>query len=62
MPKLTFDLQDDELLSVEIQKYRCLYDKTSEGYKERDRVINAWNAVEAALELDTGKSYELTKI
>ena len=51
MPKVTFDLQEDELLSVEVFKYKCLYDKTSKGYKEKDRVINAWKAVEEALEL-----------
>ena len=60
MPKPTFDLQDDERLSIEVHKYKCLYDKTSKGYKEKDRVINAWNAVEVALELAEGKAYKLT--
>lgn len=59
MPKPTFDLQDEERLSIEVHKYKCLYDKMSKGYKEKDRVINAWNAVEAALELAEGKSYKL---
>jgi len=54
MPKTTFNLQEDELLSVEVQKYSCLYNKTCKGYKEKDRVINAWIAVEAALELAEG--------
>ena len=50
MPKPTFDLQENERLSIEVNKYKCLCDKTSKGFKEKDRVINAWNAVEAALE------------
>ena len=49
-----FSLQDDEKLAKEVQKYKCLYDKPGRAYKERDRVANAWVAVEMALNLSDG--------
>ena len=54
MPKISFNLQEDDRLAIEVQKYKCLYDKTSKGYKERDRVVNAWEAVEDALDMPRG--------
>lgn len=56
MPK-TCSIKDDELLSLEIQKYACIYDKSHSGHKEKDRVQNAWNSIDAALELTEGKAY-----
>ena len=38
----TFNVQDDEALADELQKYACLYDKSNKGYKELDRKKNAW--------------------
>ena len=37
-----------------MQEYKCLYDKSDNGYKERDRVANAWAAVEMTLNLCDG--------
>ena len=49
-----FNLRDDQKLAQEVQKYKCLYDKWNNGYKETDRVTNAWVAVEMALNLTDG--------
>ena len=48
------NLQTDELVAVEVEKYRCLYDKSYPGYKEKDRVINAWKAVDDSLGMEEG--------
>ena len=42
------NIQEDEILAEEVRKYPCLYDKSNSGYKERerDRLKNAWKAVE----------------
>ena len=42
MGRTTRDIEEDEVLAVEVRKYPCLYDKSEKGYKERDRVRNAW--------------------
>lgn len=47
-------IQEDEILAEEVRKYPCLYDKSDSGYKERDRVKNAWKAVENELGLEEG--------
>ena len=52
--KTLVDFVEEEKLCVQIQKFRCLYDKASNGYKEKDRVSNAWRSVEEALELSEG--------
>ena len=36
------NIQEDEILAEEVRKYPCLYDKSDRGYKERDRVKNAF--------------------
>ena len=43
------NIQEFEILSEEVQKYPCLYDKADMGYKEKDRRANAWRAVDEAL-------------
>ena len=48
------NLQDDEKLVQEVQKYKCLYDKSVSAYKERDCEANAWVAVKMALNLSDG--------
>ena len=45
MGKPFVDFVEEENLCVQIQKFRCLYDKASKGYKEKDRVSNAWRSV-----------------
>ena len=48
------NIVQEESLSVEVQKYPCLFDKSSKGYKERDRKLNAWKKVEENLGLEEG--------
>jgi len=43
MTKLT--LEQEEILSFQVKKYPCLFDKSDKGYKEKDCVGNAWEAV-----------------
>ena len=47
-------IQEDEQLAEVIHQYPCLYDKSDAGYKEKDRKINAWRAVEEALGYEEG--------
>ena len=49
------DLQRDERLAIEVKKYECLYDKSVPGYKEKDKVANAWREVDKALVLEQGE-------
>ena len=39
------NIQDDERLAEELQKYPCLYEKGNKRYKERDWQENAWNSL-----------------
>ena len=48
------NLQGDERLSIEVEKYPCLYNKSEKGYKEKDRKKNAWKKIEEELGLDEG--------
>ena len=54
MPRQSFDIREDELLSIEVRKYTCLYDKSDPGYKEKDRVDNAWKCIDSALDVAEG--------
>ena len=54
MVRITIDLQEEERLSEEVKLYSCLYDKADKGHKEKDRVINAWKAIEGALGFEEG--------
>ena len=49
-----FNIQNDEKLAQEVQKYKCLYNKSDSSYKIRNRVANAWAAVEMVLNLSEG--------
>jgi len=40
MTKLT--LEQEEILSFQVKKYPCLFDKSDKGYKEKDCVGNAF--------------------
>ena len=58
------NIREDESLAHEVQKYRCLYDKTNKGYKERDRKSNAWREIEEHLGYEEGtsaKKFEILK-
>ena len=48
------DIQEDERLSVEVQKYSCLYDKSLKSYKEKDRKKNAWMKIDETLGYEEG--------
>ena len=52
------NIEDDEALAEEVRKYPCLYDKSDKGYKEKDRNINAWRAVDSALNYVEGNSFQ----
>ena len=42
MPRQYFDIRQDEQLSIKIRKYPCPFNISNAGYKEKDRVENAW--------------------
>ena len=48
------NLKEEERLTEEIRKFPCLYDKSNEGYKEKDREKNAWREVENPLGFEEG--------
>ena len=48
------NLQEEEALSTEVQRFPCLYEKSNAGYKEKDRKQNAWKKVELALGFEEG--------
>ena len=49
MPRQSFDIREDELLSIEIRKYPCLFNKSNAGYKEKDRVENARKEIDNSM-------------
>ena len=49
------NLQREERVALEVQRFICPYDKSDPGYKERDRTANAWKEVDKALELEQGE-------
>ena len=52
--KTFYNLQEEKQLANEVQKYPCLYDKSNPGHHEKDRVINAWRAVDETLGFEEG--------
>ena len=48
------DIQEDELLAIEVEKYPCLYDKALKEYKEVDRKKNAWRLIDGILGYEEG--------
>ena len=38
-------IQENELLSVEVRKYPCLYDKSKKEYRDKIVVANSWKEV-----------------
>ena len=49
MPRQSFDIREDELLSIEIRKYPCLFNKSNAGYREKDRVENARKEIDNSM-------------
>ena len=53
------DLKEDESLTEEVRKHRCLYDKRErERERERDWTANAWKEVDEELGYEEAKSYK----
>ena len=42
-------IDKEELLTFEVKKYPCLFDKANKGYKEKDCVANAWKEIDKEL-------------
>ena len=38
-------IQENELLSVEVRKYPCLYDKSKKEFRDKIVVANGWKEV-----------------
>ena len=43
-------LGEEEVLGEKVKMFPCLYDKTVKGYKEKEAVQNAWDAVAESLD------------
>ena len=54
MPRQSFDIRQDEQLSIEIRKYTCRFDNSNAGYKEKDRVEYAWTEIDNSLGTEEG--------
>ena len=47
---------DDELLILEVEKHRVLYDTSYHFYKDNARRERAWTAIDGVLEVDGGSN------
>ena len=54
MPRQFFHTRKDGLLSFENRKYPYLFDISNAGYKEKDRVKNAWKKIDNSLGVGKG--------
>ena len=54
MGKASQSIEEDQRLSEEVRRHTCLYDRSDKDYKVKDRVENAWRAVEQALGYEEG--------
>ena len=50
------DLREDENVAEVVKQYTCLY-KGEQGYREKDRVANAWKAIDEELGYEEGWFY-----
>ena len=46
-------LQEEGMLCEKVKEYPVLFDKQLKGYREKDMVTNAWNAVSKEIEIGT---------
>ena len=44
-------LQEEGMLCEKVKEYPVLFDKQLKGYREKDMVTNAWNAVSKEIEI-----------
>ena len=56
MGRKSINLQSEEALSIEVQKYPCLYDKNESTYKNVNVKANAWKNVDNELGYEEGES------
>ena len=42
---LLVNLQEDEKLAKKVIKYPCIYDRASQHYKDKRKVVSAWKRV-----------------
>ena len=54
MPRQYFDIREDEQLSIKVRKYPCPFNISNAGYKEKDRVVNAWKEINDKLGNEEG--------
>ena len=45
MPTQYYDVGEDDQLYIKIRKYPSLFNILNAGYKEKDRVKNAWTEI-----------------
>lgn len=57
MGRNKLNLQEDEDLAEEVQKYAYLYDKSCKEYKSKTLVENAWKEVEKTLGYEEGEDW-----
>lgn len=55
-------LQEEDILAEKVKEFPVLYDKTNAGYKERDVVRNAWEAVTEGLDFVEKRKFCLSFI
>ena len=59
---MQLNLKEEEMLAEKVKLFPVLYNKQEKGYKEKDVVINAWNAVANELEfVENGKKFFFKK-
>ena len=59
MPRSKINLEEDEYLTLEVKKFKCLYDKQCSAYKDKRAKCNAWSLVDTSLGIEEGKYYIL---
>ena len=58
MEKVSLEISREEELPETVRSFPVLYDKCHEGFKEKDAMKNAWDAVVTALEfIPTGNYF-----
>ena len=62
MPRQSFDIREDEQLSIEIRKYPCLFDKSNAECKGKDRVKNTWKEIDNSLGIEVGYNVMIISI
>ena len=53
------NLKEEEELTNEVRNFLCLYDKSSNDYKDKVKTGNAWKAVDEAVGLEDGEGQKL---